>query len=169
MASKVGADELWQIAQAGTRKLKAFERRRVIVYLDETGDNKQSTQELAKIFKVSETCIREDRKKLMVTLTGQLTPEHALDFIGQHIADINMLIAIGKRGLKTQNAGDLGETRYIDSIGKLIKERRETLENIGVIRKELGNMNVTEEHWVATVTDTGECYVGPQPTKPATE
>lgn len=154
-------DELWEQARAGTKKLTATDRRRCLVYIDDIGDTKYSYPELARIFGVSETVVRADRKRLMSTLTGLLTPEHAIHFVSTHIAQIDQLIAIARRGLNSQNPGDLGESRYMDTLTKLLKEKRDTLMDCGVIRKELGNMSVTEERWEATVTDTGECFVGP--------
>lgn len=125
------------------------------IYLEEIGETKHSVADLSKFFQVSEFVIRDDRKKHISGLAKQLSPDYAMKFIAQHIADVNQLIGIAKAGLKSQDPGNLGESRYIDTIGKLLKERRETLEKIGVIREELGGMNAAEEEWVATVSADG--------------
>lgn len=152
-------DSLWEVAKSGSRKLTAAERRRVLIYLEEIGEAKHTVVELSKWFQVSESVIREDRKRFVSDLAKELSPEFAMQFIARHLADIEQLINIARAGLKAQDPGNLGESRYIDTLGKLLKERRETLEKIGVIRQELGAMNTAEEEWIATVSEDGACDV----------
>lgn len=148
-------DVLWEEAQAGQRKLTPTERRRVLVYLDEIGETKLSNVELAKIFKVTERVIREDRDRLLRDLGATLTPEAQVYFVARQLRDLDQLIVTGKRGLQENERGTLAERFYLETLLKLYKERRETLEGVGVIRKELGTLNIAEEHWVATVDETG--------------
>lgn len=144
-------DVLWEEAKAGTRKLTVQERRRVHVYLEEIGDTHMSVVELAKIFQVSENTIREDRKAILRSIGKDLTPEAQVMIVAQHMHEIDRLIVTAKNGMRQHTSGALGERWYIETIAKLLKEKRETYENVGVIRKELGTLNVAEEQWVATV------------------
>lgn len=144
-------DVLWEEAKAGSRKLNSVDRRRVLVYIDEIGDDDFTNVELAKIFQVSEPIIRQDKRKILQSIGAALTPEAQVMIVAQHMHEIDRLIVIAKNGMRQHNSGVMGERWYIETIAKLLKEKRETYENIGVIRKELGTLNVAEETWVATV------------------
>jgi hypothetical protein len=149
-------DSLWEEAKAGSRKLTAPERRRVLVYLSEIGETKESNVELAKLFKVTETVIRQDKQRLLREMGKELTPQAQVMIVAAHLHDLNQLIITAKRGQLQNESGTLNERFYVETLMKLYKERRETYENVGVIRKELGTINVDQEHWVATAdTDTG--------------
>lgn len=145
-------DAIWEEAKAG-RRLSAGDRRRVMVYLEELGgpDGNQSAVQLAKIFQVSEHIIRLDRKTILRALGQELTPEAQVMIVARHMSEIDSLIVTARNGMRQHTSGALGERWYVDVLLKLYKEKRETYENIGVIRKELGTLNVAEECWVATV------------------
>lgn len=144
-------DILWEEAKAGTRKITAMDRRRILVYLDEIGDTDYTNVELAKIFKVNESVIRGDHKSILQSIGEGLTPEAQVLIVAKHMSELDRLIVIAKNGLKQHDSGMMGERWYIETIAKLLKEKRETYENVGVIRKELGTINVAEETWIATV------------------
>lgn len=158
-------DQLWEEAKSGSRKLTATERRRVLVYLDEVGEQNASNKpysnvELAKLFKVGEKVIRDDKTRLLREIGKALTPEAQIMVVAAHMRDIDNLISRGQRGLAANESGTLGERFYLETLLKLLKEKRETYENVGVIRKELGTINVAEEHWVAEArVDTGTLTV----------
>lgn len=157
---KLAVDELWEIAKAGTRKLTATERRRVLVYLDEIGEKRVNNYQLAKWFQVSETVIRQDKKRMVERYVSTLAPDQAMQFVAAHYKDLEDLIGVTKNGLDQTESGTMGERFYVETLSKLYKERLSLLQEIGVVRKELGNLNVSEEKWVATVdTNTGECGV----------
>lgn len=142
-------DVLWEEAKSHARKLTAKERRRVIVYLKEIGETKLSNVELAKVFQVDEKVIAADKRRILSDLATSLTPEAQMLIVARHMDDLEELIATGRRGLHANDSGTLNERFYLETLMKLYKERRETYENVGIIRKELGTLNVAEEHWVA--------------------
>jgi hypothetical protein len=150
-------DDLYEEAKAGSRKLTAFERRRVLAYLTELGEaTKMSNVVLAKLFKVTETVIRQDKHRFLIEAGKELTPEAQVRIVASHLNDLEQLIITAKKGQQANESGTINERFYVETLMKLYKERRETYENVGVIRKELGTINVDQEHWVATAdTDNG--------------
>lgn len=155
---------MYEEAKAGARRLTPSERRRVLIYLEEIGDTKRNNYDLAKLFQCHEKGIRQDKQRLLNEYARKLNPQYAMQFVGRHMKDLEDLVVVGKLGLQSQERGVLGERFYIETLLKLYKERREALENMGVIRKELGQMSVTEEHWIATVAEDGEASVHEAPT-----
>lgn len=151
MKAQSHVDYLWEEAKAGNRKLTPTERRRVLVYLDEIGETRHSNVALAKLFHVTERILRLDKTRLLREFGATLTPAAQVEVLARHLRDMEHLIAVGQRGLQANDAGSLGERFYLETLMKLMKERRETYENTGILRKELGTLNVAEEHWVATV------------------
>jgi hypothetical protein len=158
--AKDTAESLYEVARSGTRKLSAIERRRVLIYLDDIGEKGNNNYDLAKIFQVTEAVIRADKKRLINHYVMALTPDGAMQLVARHFADVEQLIAVAKRGLDANDIGSQNERFYVDTLSKLYKERFAGWQEVGVVRKELGHMNVTEETWVATVDPTtGECGV----------
>lgn len=157
--ARITVEELFEIAKAGKRKLTATERRRVLLYLDEIGEKKFTTFELARTFQVSEQQIRDDKRRIIQHYVGGLTPEFAMLFVAKHFKDTEDLISVAKRGLDENEAGTQLERFYIETLGKLYRDRWGALQEVGIVRKELANMNADEEKWVATVAPDGECGV----------
>jgi hypothetical protein len=157
--ARITVEDLFETAKSGQRKLTASERRRVLVYLDEIGEKGLNTFELAKIFQVSEKQVREDKRRVLSHYVGGLTPEFAMLFVAKHFKDTEDLISVTKRGLDENTAGGANERYYIDLLGKLYQSRWNALQDVGIVRKELANMNADEEKWVATVAPNGECGV----------
>lgn len=154
-------DLLWGLAKSGQRKLTASERRRVLIYLEDVGESQQYTNhDLAKIFQVSDTVIHLDKKRILTTYADSLTPDQAMQFVARQLKDIETLITTAKKGLQKNETGTLGERFYIDTLKGLYKERFSIYQEVGIVKKELGSLNISEEKWVATVdVDTGECGV----------
>jgi hypothetical protein len=154
------AEQLYETAKSGIRKLTATERRRVLIYLDEIGEKGLSNYDLARIFQVTEAIIRADKKRLLNHYVMALTPEAAMSLVARHFKDLDNLIVLARRGLDENDRGSTNERFYVETLAKLYKDRFAAWQEIGVVRKELGHMNVTEEKWVATVDPvTGDCGV----------
>lgn len=153
------ADTLKQIADdpAG-RKLSAGERRRVLVYLIELGETK-TVAELSRMFRVNEKTVRGDQRRLLKRAGEALTPDQGAFIVAQHLEDINQLIVRTRTGLGKNDPGTLGERNYIETLAKLFEQRLKVYQESGVVRKELGNLNVAQEVWTATVADDGICSV----------
>jgi hypothetical protein len=157
VAKESHVDVIWEEVKAGTRKVTARERRRCLVYVDELGEI-HSNVELSKMFGVSESVIRDDKKRLLREFGATLTPEAQIELLARHLRSIDTLIGNAEAGRKACNAagaGSINERFYIETLLKLQQERRTTLENTGILRKELGTLNVQEEHWVATTDEAG--------------
>jgi hypothetical protein len=165
MAKLLPAGDLLRIAEAATRKLTTGERRKVLVFLEETGREpnkpKKNIYELADLFKVSVGTIREDRKRLTSLYAQSLTPAHATTFVAEYLREINGLITTCRTALNTDSCdpGTLAERAYVETMMKLLKEKFSALQEIGVVKKSLGELNVIEEVWCATVSSDGECGV----------
>lgn len=151
-------DKLYAEAQNG-RKLSAPERRRVIAYLDEIQEH-YSNYQLAAVFGCDEKLIRLDRKRLMRAYANAITPENAMGFVADYIKTHDELIARSRKALDGLTEGGQSHRAYIALISELTQKRLKALQDIGVVERELGHLNVSEEKWVATVSKEGITSVG---------
>jgi hypothetical protein len=163
--ARITVEELFETAKSGQRKMTASERRRVLLYLDEIGEKGLTVFELARIFRVSEQQIRDDKRRIIQHYVGGLTPEFAMLFVAKHFKDTEDLISTARRGLDQNDPGSTLERFYIETLSKLYRDRWGALQEVGIVRKELANMNADEEKWVATVAPDGECGVHKDETK----
>lgn len=145
---------LWEAAKAGTKKLTAAERRLVLAYLEEEGQV-LSNYQLADVFQVDEKVIRKDRKELLREYTATITPEYALGFVASYLKSHDDLIRKTKIGLEKCQPGTLGHQNYVRLLSDLETKRMKLLQEIGAVPKELGHLNVSEERWVAVVSEEG--------------
>jgi hypothetical protein len=159
---EISVSELFEIANTGTRKLTPRERRRVIQFCDDHGVEDQSGKpkdfsnyELAKIFSVDEKIIRNDKKKLLKNYTSAITPEDAMSYVGEFVQGHDRLMRHAFRGLKASPEGTLSHQNYIKILSDLHKRKVGMLQEIGALPKELGHLNVSEEHWEAYIQDDG--------------
>lgn len=159
-------EELLAIVEDDVRKrqreLTPKERRVVIEYLESNGWKSPATAKdydsnyrLADLFFVSEATIRVDKKSILKAYTKDITPAQALTFVGEYMRSHDHLIRRAERGLNATVAGSLGEQNYLRLISDLRAKWMKLLQEIGAVPKELGRLNVTEEHWVAEVSDDG--------------
>lgn len=155
----LSAAELLTIAETKTRRLKPFERQKVLAHLDEVGDIR-STAEMAALFGVSEAIIQRDQHQMLAVVAQVLTPDQAMTFVAHALRQYRLLQNIAIRGIAANKRGTEGERKYSETLVKVISEELKLLTDIGLIRPELAKQNQTEEHWVATVnTESGECGV----------
>jgi hypothetical protein len=135
------------------------ERREAVAYLDDHGfgdDNRDlSNYELADLFDVSEKIIREDKKRILAEYTSVISPAEALSYVGQYLRSHDGLIVRAKHGLAKSKPGTQAHQHYLRLISDLEAKRIQILQEIGAVPKELGRLNVTEERWVATVSNDG--------------
>jgi len=165
--AKTHAEQLYESVQNQPRKLTARERRRVLVYLDEIGDlSQKSNYELARLFQVTEKVIRDDRKKLLATIAADLTADNAISLVAKHAADLHSLIRLAYKGLNAVDPGSIYHRNYLETLAKLEGQYFSTLQEIGIVRKELGHMAVTHEEWEATISE--DAIAGVQPVAPKT-
>jgi len=158
MAQKLSPPELLAIAERRERRLTSRERRAVIAWLDEERFQKEHSKlrtnyALAALFGTSETLIRGDRKKIAAAMINTLTPDQAISFVQRHLARSEQLIRAAERGLDSQPVGSIGERAYMELINKLGAEYFEALQGVGIVQKNLGQLSVTEECWMATTTE----------------
>jgi hypothetical protein len=151
-------------AKVGT-KLTPVERRKVIRFLDEGGDERKeySNRELAKLFSVDEAVIRKDKKKILALYTRAITPDHAMLYVGDYLKAHDDLIRKAEDGLRKANPGTMAHQTYLKILSDLKERQKKMLQEIGALPKHLGQLNVTEEHWVATVNHEGVTEVHEAP------
>lgn len=155
-------DQLWQSLEQNPRRLTTAERRRVLVYLAELGElGQRSNYELARLMGISEKQIRNDRQRMLQSLGEKLTADNAMQLISAHQDELENLIRSAYAGLRNTDAGGLTHRNYVDSIGKLLAQKFANLQEIGIVRKELGHMAVTHEDWLATISPDAIASVGP--------
>lgn len=133
-----------------------------MVYLDELGELEDKTNnELALLFQVSETQIRQDKSRMLQTIGEELTADNAMALVSKHTSDIRALIRLARRGLKNCEAGGLAYRNYLETLMKLEEQHFSVLQEIGIVRKELGHMQVTHEEWEAKISSDAIASVGP--------
>lgn len=162
MAAKETVETLLDIAKRKARKLRPGERRRCIVYLEELGES-HSTRELAEIFGVGESVIAQDRKRILKLYATELTPAHALQFVADSLRGHDDLIRRARAGLRSTVEGTLMHQKYVEQLSQLELRRIKILQEIGVVAKELGHLNVSEEVWYAKVSEDGIVSVSQDP------
>lgn len=114
-----------------------------------------SNYQLAELFQCDEKIIRIDKKKLLKALASSITPENAMGFVARYIQEHDDLIAKAKKGLDKTTAGGSSHRAYLALLSELALKRLKALQEIGVVRKELGNLNVSKEVWQASVDEDG--------------
>jgi hypothetical protein len=146
-------DKLWTEAQQG-KKLTPRERRAVIAHLESEGEF-INNYELAGIFGVDEKAIRRDRKRVLTDYANAINPDVAMEFVAKYLKDHDLLIANARRGMAQAAPGGITHIKYLALLSDLSSSRIKLLQDIGVVQKELGHLNVSEEVWEATVSDEG--------------
>jgi hypothetical protein len=137
-------DDLYEEAKAGSRKLTAFERRRVLAYLTELGEaTKMSNVVLAKLFKVTETVIRQDKHRFLIEAGKELTPEAQVRIVASHLNDLEQLIITAKKGQQANESGTATTSRTSSSTASL---RGGCLTTAGAA----GSTSVVKGIWTAT-------------------
>jgi hypothetical protein len=129
----------------------------VIRYLDELDDEHpySNNYKLASLFTVDEKVIRTDRKKIVTRFAGTITPDRAMLYVGHYMKDHDKLIRQAEAGLRTAKPGSIAHQQYVRLISDLHTKKVKLLQETGVMPKELGHLNVSEEVWEATVSQTG--------------
>jgi hypothetical protein len=147
-----------------TRRLSSGERRRVLRYFAQIDQFKgwdggpvpKKLRELAWLFGCSEPQVSRDRRSILRGIADTLTPDGAAEFVADYIGEIDSLINECEAALVESPRGSLQHQNYVRILADLRERRIAKLQEIGVVPKELGNLNVREEVWQATVApDTG--------------
>lgn len=165
-----GAEELYAIAMVGERRLTPKERRRVMVWLDslrysELGKPYRTTSTLASLFEVGESAIADDRKAIAAAYAKTLTPDQAMSLVGRYLRSHDRLLAGVEAGLDQALPGGQRHCEYLKLYSDLTSRQIKLAQEIGLIRKELGHLQVSEEVWVATTSAEGVTTVSQQPTQ----
>lgn len=156
----VSPDVLLQVAVSKERRLTAKERRFVLAYLmerkiDPEAKAYRSNYQLAALFGVNETTIRNDKAKIFREYSSQITPDRAIAFVTDALKAQDRLIRRAESALVDCQSGSLAEREYIELLDKLEARRFKIVQDIGIVAKELGRLQVAEETWEATVNEDG--------------
>jgi hypothetical protein len=154
--------DLLKLAESGAQ-LGTQQRRRVIASLD-AGDKYHTAEELGVMLHVDDRTIRSDRYKIGHSYAQNMDPQHAMRFVVDFVQDHDRMIRKARRALDNAVEGTLAHQNYLKLLSDLSKRKIETLQSIGAIPKELGRLNVSEEHWVAT-TEGDVTTVSPAPAR----
>jgi hypothetical protein len=120
-----------------------------------TGKAYQNNSALAKLFHVSEFTIHDDRRKMLQAYAATLTPDHAMTLVARYFQGHDRLLAAAEKGLNEAPPGSMGHREYLKLYSDLAARQMKMAQDIGVIRKELGHLQVTEETWVAETSAEG--------------
>lgn len=153
---------MWERAQGGNWKPTTEERREILKWLDTEGHKNDkgyrtsySSYELSEKLGVSATQIRKDRDVIRKASLDAISPEHALDYAGQFLREHELLIKRAEDGLAECVTGSVAQIHFLRLISDLHKRRMSLLQEVSVVPKELGNLNVVEEIWEAEVSRDG--------------
>jgi hypothetical protein len=163
-ASEVEASELIAIALAKQRKLTSTERRKVMSWLDgdrygENGKAYQTNANLARLFDVSETTVVEDRRRIMRDYAATLTPDQAMTIVARYFVGHDRLLAACEKGITMCEPGTMAHREYLKLYSDLAARQVKLAQDIGVVKKELGHVQLSET-WVATTAGDGVTRVG---------
>lgn len=146
MSNIISAKELLESAQAGN-KLRTGERRRVIAFLQTTADTSFNGAELSKIFQVSETAIRQDKRFIKDTLVKQLREEGDIKYVISDImVDFNKIANELEKGLRATKVGSLLHLKFSEAILDTRLKVVKTFQDLGWYPKNLGT--IQEEKWI---------------------
>lgn len=153
-------EELVELALHGVRKITADERRRVMAWLDSdrygvAGKPYQTNSQLAKLFRVSEFTIHDDRRTMLRDYAATLTPDKAMTLVARYFQGHDRLLAAAEKGINEAPPGTMAHREYLKLYSDLAARQMKMAQDIGVIRKELGHLQVTEETWVAETSAEG--------------
>ena len=98
-----------------------------------------------------------DRQRVLSAAAEQLTPEKAAEFVQAYLSDVDALIRQAQDALIDPTIcppGSLAHQNYIRILESLQEKRIAKLQQIGVVRNDLGTLNVREEVWEASVEGT---------------
>jgi hypothetical protein len=149
MAVAIRAHDIIERARVG-QEVSAEERRHAIVFVKgHTPD--VNHRQLAAMFGVSETTIRNDMSKINQDLSEDMKATFKDTVIGELIHEHNNMHAALLRSLK---AAPLGTNTYVAHCQALFKIRKDTIEvlqNIGALPKSLGEVSVRKEVFKAEI------------------
>lgn len=159
-AEELGPEELIELARNDTRRISAEERRRVMAWLDgdrygATGKAYQTNAQLAKLFHVNESTIHHDRRAMLRDYAATLTPDQAMTLVARYFQGHDRLLAAAEKGLNEAPPGTMAHREYLKLYSDLSARQMKMAQDIGVLRKELGHLQVTEETWVAETSAEG--------------
>jgi hypothetical protein len=154
------AQELFEKAQQG-QSLTPRERRKVVDWVDSQDELDYSNTKLAEIFGVSEGNIRHDKKLILKAYASAISPEMAMTYVGHYLKSHDDLIRKARFGLFKTKVGTVYHQNYLKVISDLEDRKKKLLQEIGIIPKELGSVNIFQEVWQATVSDGGVTSVVP--------
>ena len=169
MAKKsVSPEDLLKVAIAKERKLTSKERRTVLAFLmdqkiDPVAKTFRSNYQLADLFGVSESMIRNDKKRILRDYSSNITPDQAMAFVTDALRAQDRLIRRAEAALMECESGGLAEREYIELLDKLEARKLKVAQDIGIVAKELGRLQVVEENWEATVSEDGITSVSQVP------
>ena len=153
-------EELIELGLHHVRKITPDERRRVMAWLDgdrygERGKAYQTNVQLAKLFHVHETVIQDDRRTMLRDYAATLTPDRAMMLVARYFQGHDRLLAAAEKGINEAPPGTMAHREYLKLYSDLAARQMKMAQDIGVIRKELGHLQVTEETWVAETSAEG--------------
>lgn len=157
--ARYSVEELLDQARNRTRKLTARERKLAIEALDSEGRRPKPLNELVGLFGVSRTQITRDRLALHRKAGDSLSASDASQIVAEYLRDLDRQIE-NIQSLLDQTgddaavvAGSLVHVNYEKLLADLRERRIAKLQEIGVVPKELGRLNVREEVWKAVVAE----------------
>jgi hypothetical protein len=165
-AVEVEASELITLALEHRRRLTSTERRKVMAWLDgdrygENGKAYQTNANLARLFGVSETTVIEDRRRIMRDYAATLTPDQAMTIVARYFVGHDRLLAACEKGITSCEAGTMAHREYLKLYSDLAARQVKLAQDIGVVKKELGHVQLSET-WVATTDGDGVTRVVPE-------
>ena len=166
MSKAIDPEFLLDLAQKRERRLTARERRVVLTHLVEHGYKKvhrahRSNYQLADLFGVSEAMIRQDKKRILREAGNALQPDQAMAIVTSSAKALDRLIRAAEEGLDETDPGTLAHRDYLRVIADLEQRRLKLAQDIGLVEHNLGQLQVTEEHWVARTSESGITTVTP--------
>jgi hypothetical protein len=136
-------------------KLTPKERRQCIGYFM-VAEPETSNTDLAALFRVSERMIRFDQKAIKEQIAKEYAGLDPTVIVGELMMMRDRQIANIERSLKKAVEGSRTYLAHCVAINKILTDTTKTLQDLGVLPKELGNLQVESYEYKAYVIKDGQ-------------
>jgi hypothetical protein len=103
--------------------------------------------------------IRVDKKVIEKKAGELISPAKAVSYVVGSFKVLDRLIRSAELGMDQTELGTQGHREYIKVLADLDARRFKMAQDISIVPKELGRLQITEEHWIAETSADGTTTV----------
>lgn len=133
--------------------LSRDERRLCIAHLENT--DIYTDKELASLFKTTKGAISKDREKIREERSALLSVLKPLDFVVDYLDNQKYVMHKLRKIIENMDTTQREVITALDKYSLTTQRTMDTLQSLGALPRELGNISITEERWVAEIASNG--------------